>query len=67
MTNYLFWDVLNNESMGLISLPKKPEIGDIITYGFIRSKPSTRWEVLGYNEEYILAVLESGKKYLTPA
>lgn len=64
MISYWFWDVLNDESLGLLSLDKKPEKGDIIVNGFIRNNPIARWEVLGHRDEYVLAVLESGKKYL---
>jgi len=64
MYNYWFWDVLNDESLGLLSLDKKPEKGDIIVDGFIRHNPTARWEVLGHSDAYVLAVLESCKKYL---
>ena len=60
---YWFWDILSYESLGLLTLDKEPETGDIITYGFIRYRPDTEWEVLAYDGTYVYAVLSSCKKY----
>ena len=60
---YSFWDLMNNESLGLLELDEEPETGDIVIYGFIRCKPDTEWQVLAYDGTYVYAVLKSCKKF----
>ena len=60
---YSFWDLMSNESLGLLELDEEPETGDILTYGFIRYKSDTEWEVLAYDGTYVYAVLKSCKQY----